>query len=138
MKKFYAYAILVLPILPINAGAQRDTPQKGRVVFKLDNSKNNNEPVEIAYVILDKYDLTGAGFVKKKIDVADNKIVLENLPLGKYYADIYTKGFYQQHFYTVIKVTQKGKNYIFKLDEIGFYIPGAVVIPRESDDYSKK
>jgi hypothetical protein len=63
------------------------------VIFTLDNSINGNKPVEAAYVILDKYNRTGAGYVSQKFQVNDNKIIITDLPEGKYYADIFTKDF---------------------------------------------
>jgi len=137
MKKFYFSAIAVLLLLSVNTQAQNKTDLKGSVTISLDNSKNGNQPVETAYIILDKYDLTGAGYVKEKYDVANNRIIITDLPAGKYYADIYTKGIYQQHFARVIDVTKKGRSYTFKLDEIETYTPDTVVIPGESNDFSK-
>jgi len=136
MRKLY-HIVTILTLLTFKANAQDNTCVKGSVTIQLDNSKNENKPVEAAYIILDRYDLTGAGVVKEKFDVNDNKISLENLPVGKYYADIYTKGAYTQHFSKVIRVTKKGKFYTFKLDDIEFYNPEEIVIPQESNDFSK-
>ena len=137
MRQIYYSVIAILFILPFKLNAQNNILKKGSVIFKLDNSRNENEPVETAWVILDKYDLTGAGFIKQKFDVTDNKIALENLPVGKYYADIYVKGFYGEHFSCIIKVTKKEKIYAFKLSEVGFYNANTSLIPTESDDYSR-
>lgn len=137
MRKFYSFIIAALTLLTFEAKAQNNIDVKGAVTIKLDNSKNENQAVEAAYIILDKYDLTGAGVVKEIFDVTDNKISLDNLPVGKYYADIYTKGSYQQHFSKVIKVTKKGKFYTFKMEETEFYTANEVVIPGESNDFSK-
>lgn len=137
MRKFYSFIITALVFLAFEAKAQNNTHVKGSVTVKLDNSKNENQVIESAYIILDKYDLTGAGVVKEKFDVAGNKISLDNLPVGKYYADIYIKGSYKQHFSKVIKVTKKGKLYTFKMEETEFYNPGEGVIPGESNDFSK-
>jgi len=137
MRKLYYSIVLLLSFLVCNVNAQTPISRTGSVTFKLDNSKNDNKPVETAYIILDKYDLTGAGFIKEKFYVSNNIILLENLPLGKYYADIYTQGYYKKHFVKIIKVTKKGRSYAFKLEETGFYNPYTVVIPKESNDYSK-
>jgi hypothetical protein len=136
MRKLY-YLITVLTFFTLKVNAQCNTSAKGSVIIELDNSKNENQPVEAAYIILDKYNLTGAGLVKERFDVSDNKISLDNLPVGKYYADIYTKGDYKQHFSKVIKVTKKGKLYTFRLDDIEFYNSHEVNIPQESNDFSK-
>lgn len=137
MKKFYSSVVAILLLFSFNATAQNKDAEKGSVIFKLDNSKNENKPVEAAYIILDKYDLTGAGVVKQVFEVGHNKIVLQNIPVGKYYADIYTKGAFKQHFNGVIKITGKAKSYTFKLEAVSFYESNAVSIPEESDDYFK-
>ena len=137
MRKFYYPALAALTLMPYSMSAQNNVYTKGLVTFRLDNSENNNKSVDAAFIILDRFDLTGAGVVKEKYDVTDNKISLENLPVGKYYADIFVKGFYNQHFSRIINVTKKGKTYTFKLSEIGFYEAGNAFIPKESNDYSK-
>ena len=110
--------------------------KKGFVTLSIDNSKNDNQSIETAYVILDKYDRTGAGYVSKKFEVEDNKIYIDNLPEGKYYVDIYTKGFYKQHFTRVINVTKKGSTYTFKMEEIDTFVPTKAYIPVESSDFT--
>ena len=93
--------------------------------------------MEAAYIVLDRYDLTAAGYVIDKFEVSNNKVVLADLPTGKYYADIYTKGIYKQHFTKVITVSKKGKSYAFKLEEAEMYTPETVIIPSESNDFSQ-
>jgi hypothetical protein len=145
MKKFYPLLFIsILFLFPFNSFAKRNRTvkadaqqRKGFVVLKLDNSKNGGQPINAAYIILDKYDLTGAGYVSKKVEVTNNQITLTDLPEGKYYADIYTKGIYKQHFSKVIYVSKKGSTYTFKLEETETYIPTKAVIPSESNDFSK-
>ena len=107
------------------------------MIFTLDNSINGNKPVEAAYIILDKYNRTGAGYVSQKFQVNDNKIIITDLPEGKYYADIFTKGFYKQYFSKVIYVSKKGSNYSFKMEEVRTFTPRKTVMPKESTDFAK-
>lgn len=142
MVKFYLtiITILVIPIFAFAKGkhsAKIADQSKGSVVFLLDNSKNNNQSVEAAYIILDKYNRTGAGYVSQKFEVEDNRIIIGDLPEGKYYVDIFTKGSFKQHFSKVIHVTKKGKRYTFTLDEVDFFIPTKARIPQESADFTK-
>jgi hypothetical protein len=137
MRKFYYSAISALTLIPYNMSAQSTSSVNGSVIIKLNNSENNNKPVDSAYIILDRFDLTGAGVVREKYFLIDNNILLENLPVGKYYADIYINGLYSEHFSRIIKVTPKGKIYAFKLSEVGFYNANTSLIPKESDDYSR-
>lgn len=137
MRKFYYPALAALTLIPYSMSAQKNIYLKGSVTFVVDNSKNNNKSIDTAYIILDKFDLTGAGVVKEKYCVINNKITLQNLAIGKYYADIFIKGIYKQYFSRIIRVTKKGRTYTFKLSEIGFYDARHVLIPQESNDYSK-
>ncbi|MBG9377824.1 hypothetical protein I5907_16410 [Panacibacter sp. DH6] len=142
MVKFYLtiFTILIVPAIAFAKGkrSSKITEQtKGSVVFLLDNSKNNDQSVEAAYIILDKYNRTGAGYVSQKFAVEDNRIVIGDLPEGKYYVDIFTKGSFKQHFSKVIHVTKKGKQYKFVLEEVDFFVPTKARIPKESADFTK-
>jgi hypothetical protein len=111
--------------------------------FKIDNSINKNNQVDSVLVILDKFDHTGAGIVRKVFyPNAENKVIIDELPAGKYYAEIYVLGIYKKHFSTVInteKITKKNK-LVLPLDYTDVYVPGSVNIPAEnpkSFSYSK-
>ncbi len=102
--------------------------------FKLDNSINKNNKVDSVLVILDKFDRTGAGIVRKVFyPNADNQVVIDDLPAGKYYAEIYVLGIYKKHFSTVInteKVNKKNK-LTLQMDYTDVYVPGNVTMPAE-------
>ena len=68
MRKLYYVAITAFSLLAFHVSAQNHVAQMGSVTFKLDNSKNDGKAIEAAYVVLDKYDLTGAGFIKERFD----------------------------------------------------------------------
>lgn len=138
MKKLYLFAIVTSLLFSLNLQAQNKTISATcTLTIKLDNSKNNNSPVPAAYVILDKYNLTAAGYVKEKFDVQNNFITIPNLAEGKYFAEVYIKGIYSQHFSKVITVAKKKNLYSFKLEKTDIYIPKEVVMPVESNDFSK-
>jgi len=143
MIKLYVSIITILFLLPFNSFAKKHRSdkaieqRKGYVTFKLDNSLNGNKPVEAAYIILDKYNRTGAGYVSQKFEVKDNQILISDLPEGKYYVDIFTKGFYKQYFTKVIHVSKKGSSYTFKLEEVRAFIPRKTVMPAESNNFAK-
>lgn len=143
MIKLYASIITILFLFPLNSFAKKDRSEKvieqrkGYVTFKLDNSVNGNKPIEAAYVILDKYNRTGAGYVSQKFEVKDNQILISDLPEGKYYVDIFTKGFYKQYFTKVIHVSKKGSSYTFKLEEVRTFVPRKTVMPAESNSFAK-
>ena len=104
-----------------------------RYTFHLDNTVNKNNTVDSVLVILDKFDLSGAGIVRKVFYPDSlNQIIVEDLPKGKYYAEVYVLGLYRKHFSTIIYTKASKKNKIsFPLDYKDVYIPGKATIPPE-------
>jgi hypothetical protein len=98
MKKLYRILFIsILFLFPFNSFSKRDRSdgnataqnRKGFVVAKIDNSINDNKPIDAAYIVLDKCDLTAAGYVCQKFDVVDNRTMISDLSERKYYIDIY-------------------------------------------------
>lgn len=112
-------------------------PANGSVTICLNNAENDNRQIDTAYIIFDKCDLTAAGIVLDKYDVSNNTIVIDQLPEGKYFADIYIKGIYNQHFSKVITIKEKKNTYTFKLSKADPFSKEDVIIPDESNDFSK-
>lgn len=137
MKKLYFIALIFFCLVCSNLFAQKNLPVAGSVVISLNNSVNENKNVDSAYIILDKCNLTAAGIVLKKYDVTNNSIIIDDLPEGKYYADVFVKGIYMQHFTKVITVKAKPASYSFKLSKAEPYTPNEVFIPAESNDFSR-
>ena len=101
--------------------------------FHIDNTINKNNAVDSVLVILDKFDHTGAGVVKKIFyPDATNQVVITDLPSGKYYAEVYVLGLYKKHFSTVIHSKKNKKNKLnLQLDYNDVYVPGNAKIPAE-------
>ena len=103
--------------------------------FHLDNTVNKNKSVDSVLVILDKFDRSGAGIVTKVFyPDANNQIIIDNLPAGKYYAEIYVLGLYKKHFSAVITAEKSMKKNQAKLqlDYKDSYTPGNARIPAEN------
>ena len=102
--------------------------------FHIDNTVNKNNTVDSVLVVLDKFDHSGAGIVTKMFyPGANNQIVIENLPAGRYYAEVYVMGFYKKHFSSIIntvKSTKKNKVKL-QLDYKDVFTPGNANIPAE-------
>ena len=101
----------------------------------IDNAINKNSTVDSVLVIFDKFDRSGAGIVKKVFyPDAKNQIVIEDVPVGKYYADIYVLGIYKKHFSSVIRTVKSGRKNTahLKLDYKDTYIPGNAYLPGEN------
>lgn len=137
MKKLYFIALASLCLFCNNISAQKKMPANGSVTICLNNAENNNRQIDTAYIIFDRCDLTGAGIVLDKYDVSNNTIVIDQLPEGKYFADVYIKGIYNQHFSKVITIKEKKNTYTFKLSKADPFLKEDVIIPDESNDFSK-
>jgi hypothetical protein len=104
-----------------------------RYTIHLDNTINKNNAVDSVFVILDKFDRSGAGVVKKVFyPDSNNQVIVEDLPAGKYYAEVYVLGLYKKHFSTIIYTKASRKNKVtLPLDYNDAYTPGNVKIPAE-------
>ncbi len=103
--------------------------------LNLDNTTNQNRTVDSVLVILDKFNLSGAGIVTKVFYPGpNNKIIIEDLEPGRYYADIYVLGTYQKHFSSVLHVrtSTAKKGTTLRLEFRDFYTPGKADIPPEN------
>jgi len=101
----------------------------------LNNKANNNHTVDSVLVILDKFDRSGAGVVKKVLyPNADNQVLLADVPAGKYYAEVYVLGLYKKHFSQVIRANKRVKHNRLRLqmDYNDVYIPGQLQLPPEN------
>ena len=111
-----------------------------RVTLRFNNHVNNNLPLDSVYVILDRWDLSGAGMVKKMYQPKDNVIVLDKVPRGKYYIDVFCLGIYQQTFSEVSWVYNNRKNgntFSFRMKESEVYSDSTVRIPPQRIDWMK-
>jgi hypothetical protein len=133
----FSYATGEMPLSKEkNSSATIATKAAGvNYTFSIDNTVNKNTAVDSVLVILDKFDRSGAGIVRKVFyPDANNQVVIEDLPAGKYYAEIYVLGLYKKHFSTIIyteKATKKNKVSL-QLDYKDVYTPGSANIPAEN------
>jgi hypothetical protein len=105
-----------------------------KYTFHIDNTANKNSTIDSVLVILDKFDHSGAGIVTKVFyPDANNQVVIEALPTGKYYAEIYVLGLYKKHFSSIIHTVKSvKKNKVrLQLDYKDVYKPGGANIPAE-------
>ena len=109
------------------ASAQKSSPDSLAVTILL---KNKYVIVDSVYIIFDRYDLTGAGVIKQKFYPTDNKVVIEKVPKGKYYVDIYCIGIDQQNYTRVSTIGKRKTNKVtVPLQYYEAYIPGTAIIP---------
>lgn len=130
-------ALLTLWIIP-NASAQNARRDSADIVIRLNNSFNGNTTVDSVFIILDRYDLTGAGTIKKVFYPSKNHILIKNVPRGKYYVDVVCLGLYSEYFTRTTFITERRKNRLkFRLHRTEEYLPGSVSIPPYAFDLTK-
>ena len=108
-----------------------------RVTIHLNNTVNNNSPVDSVLVIFDRYNLTGAGAIKKIFYPVNNKLIIENVPEGKFFIDIICLGIYHDNFSAVSFVYEKRKNknrFQFRMKYAEAFNSSAVYIPAQRID----
>lgn len=107
--------------------AQNSTSDSVSVTIFL---KNKNISVDSVFIIFDRYDLTGAGIIKKVFYPSDNRVVIEKVPRGKYYVDVYCIGVDHQNFSRVSTIGRRRSNRVtIPLKTYETYIPGTAIIP---------
>jgi hypothetical protein len=105
--------------------------------LQFDNKANGNKKVDSAYVIFDRYDLSGAGVIKKICYTDEqNTILIEDVPAGKYYVTIFTLGSEKQRFEKVVEVRagskkKKHSSTVLRIAYAPVYTPGTGSIPPE-------
>jgi hypothetical protein len=108
----------------------------GTVVITLQNAYDKLSKIDSVYVIFDRYDLRGAGVIKKVFypDI-ENKIRV-SLPMGKYYISIYCLGIYnKESFDRIISAkSNKERNIFLRLQASDLYEQGLARIPGEHFD----
>jgi len=120
------------------AGAQRKKRADSvRVTIELNNELNQKAPVDSVIIIFDRYNLSGAGTIKNVYYPVNNKVVIENVPEGKFYITVICLGIYKDSFTEISYVYEKRRNknsFNFRLKNAEAYDPGDVFIPAEKID----
>lgn len=108
------------------------------VTIRLQNASDKLSKIDSVFVIFDRYDLRGAGIIKKVFypDI-DNKIQVI-LPKGKYYINIYCLGIYNKESFDRIVYAKPSKNHniFLRLQASALFHQGDTRIPADHFDPS--
>ena len=133
----------ILPLLVASAChcyGNNELPDKdsGTVVITLQNASDKLSKIDSVFVIFDRYDLRGAGVVKKVFYPDLENRVRVNLPKGKYYISIYCLGIYNKESFdrTISAKSNKERNIFLRLQASALYKQGLARIPGEHFDPS--
>jgi hypothetical protein len=134
---FVQFTVLLPQHVVANDSTQHVQPTKhstGHFTFKLKNVSRTPIFIDSALIVLDKYDLTGAGIVQQMVAVDDkNQLQLAGVPVGKYYAGIYTYGLRKEYISLVITVSNQSKKHKkVSVTETDLYVKKKVPIPAEN------
>ena len=138
--KMFKYCTLLTLLLAfqLTVPAQKRSKDSVSLTIHLNNSANGHAQVDSVYLIFDRWDLTGAGLVKKIYRPEKNTIKLEKIPKGRYYVEVFCLGTYPGHFNKEIMAHPKASSRItFKLKRQEYYIVGTAYIPKQKVDFSK-
>ncbi len=110
----------------------------GTVIITLQNAADKLSKIDSVFVIFDRFDLRGAGVVKKVFYPDTENKVQVSLPKGKYYISIYCLGIYnKESFDRVIKAADhKTRNIFLRLQVSALYKQGLARIPADHFDPS--
>ncbi len=117
---------------------QLPSKDSGTVIITLQNASDKLSKIDSVFVIFDRYDLRGAGVIKRVFyPDLENKIRVD-LPKGKYYISIYCLGIYnKESFDRIISAkASRERNIFLRLQASALYKQGLARIPGEHFDPS--
>jgi hypothetical protein len=134
----YLTLITLLLAITLSLSAQKRSRDSVSLTIHLNNRANAQAQVDSVYLIFDRWDLTGAGLVKKVYYPEKNTIRLEKLPKGRYYIEVICLGTYPGRFNKEIMAHPRGSSrFSFKLKRQEYYTVGAAYIPPQKVNFSK-
>jgi hypothetical protein len=133
----YCTLLTLLLAFSFSVPAQKRSRDSVSLTIHLNNRANSQAQVDSVYLVFDRWDLTGAGLVKKIYYPAKNTIKLEKLPKGRYYIEVICLGNYPGHFNKEIMAHPRASSrFSFKLKRQEYYLAGTAYIPSQRIDFS--
>ncbi len=132
------FAFLVMAFSHSYGTAIKPAKDSSTVVITLQNAHDKLSKIDSVYVIFDRYDLRGAGVIKRVYYPDYDNQIHVGLPKGKYYVNIYCLGIYNKEgFDRIITAKANKKHNIFlRLQQSDLYTQGLAGIPPEHFDPS--
>jgi predicted transcriptional regulator len=129
---------LVLAFCQCYANEDFTSKDSGSVTITLQNAADKLSKIDSVFVIFDRYDLRGAGVIRKVFYPDTENQIHVSLPKGKYYINIYCLGIYNKESFDRIVSTRPRKNHriLLRLQESALYQQGLARIPADHFDPS--
>jgi hypothetical protein len=142
MKTFIFLMMLLLSrdLAWAGKGHNTDTMAKdGQTEFNFFENHFTIKKKDSVLVIYDRYDLSGAGIIKKVYYPGSKQtILISNIPSGKYLVVIQCLGMHHDRFEKLIKVKSGKTSYVsVKLSPYDEFTCGKVAFPNDTVDFSK-
>jgi hypothetical protein len=132
------FIFLTLAFFHCYATDQLPLKDSSTVTIMLQNASDKLSKIDSVFIIFDRYDLRGAGVVKKVFyPDLENKIQV-CLPKGKYYINIYCLGIYNKESFDRIVYAKASKNHniFLRLQESALFHQGNIRMPVDHFDPS--
>ena len=133
----YSTLLTLLLAACLSLPAQKRNRDSVSLTIHINNRANAQAQVDSVFLIFDRWDLTGAGLIKKVYYPEKNTIKLDKLPKGRYYIEVICLGNYPGHFNKEIMAHPKASSrFSFKLKKQSYYLAGTAYIPPQRIDFS--
>jgi hypothetical protein len=132
------FVLLAVAFSPCYATSQLPLKDSSTVTIILQNAYDKLSKIDSVFVIFDRYDLRGAGVIKRVFyPDTENKIQV-SLPKGKYYINIYCLGIYNKESFDKIVYAKPNKNHniFLRLQASALFHQGDIRIPSDHFDPS--
>jgi hypothetical protein len=135
MKPIYALILWMMCLSSTEVWAQKKKHTDSvDVTINFTKRFARNAPVDSVFIFFDRYNHTGAGIIKQVYYPKDNRIVIPDVPPGKYYIGLFCLGTHWEYFSEVTYVNNRRNNKIrFNLKRSEIYVPGTYIAQVRSD-----
>jgi hypothetical protein len=108
------------------------------VTITLQNASDKLSKIDSVFLIFDRYDLRGAGVIKKVFYPDIENQIHVSVPKGKYYINIFCLGIYNKESFDRVVYAKSNKNrkITLRLQESALYQLGLAKIPADHFDPS--
>jgi hypothetical protein len=108
------------------------------ITITLQNAHDKLSKIDSVFLVFDRYDLRGAGVIKKIYYPDTDNQIRVSLPKGKYYINIYCLGIYNKECFDRILSAKAHKNHniFLRLQASALYQQGLARIPADHFDPS--
>jgi hypothetical protein len=108
------------------------------VIITLQNAQDKLSKIDSVFVVFDRYDLRGAGIVKKVFYPDTDNQIHVTVPKGRYYMNIYCLGIYNKECFDRILFARAHRlhSVFLRLQASALYHQGYAKIPAEHFDPS--